>query len=180
MNEVLADDLAALGTQLRSAAARHLDARARLRRRRGLLAVAAALACLTATTAVAGLEYGMPTPSTRPLNLQYADCIKTHGANWKTIPDSGGFSEVTIPPDAVEHCAALDLAREAAGNGHAHAATWIASIGPAPLAFWTCIGGAGFHVTNGAGQRDDYDSPDFRSVTLACAKTQHVTLPAYD
>ena len=180
MNEALADDLAALGTQLRSAAARQLDTRAKRRRRRGLLAVGAALACLTATTAVASLEYGSPTPSTQPLNLQFTACIKAHGANWKPIPDSGGVSEVTIPPDAVENCAALDLAREAAGNGHDHAATWIASIGPAPLAFWNCIGAAGFHVPNGAGQRDDYDSADFLSTTRACAKTADVSLPAYD
>jgi hypothetical protein len=180
MNERLADDLAALGIELRNAATRHLEGRAKRQRRRSLLAVVAVLACLTATTAVAGLEYASPTPSTRPLNLQFTACIKAHGAVWKPIADTGGISEVKIPTDAVENCAALDLAREAAGSGHAHAATWIASIGPAPLAFWACIGAAGFHVTNGAGQRDDYDSADFRTTAQACASTEHISLPAYD
>ena len=178
MNESLADDLAALGIELRGAATRLLGARAKRRRRRALLAASAVLACATATTAVASLEYGSPAPSTRPLNLQFTTCIEAHGASYTPIPNSGGVSGVAIPTDAVVNCAALDLAREAAGNGHAHAASWLASIGPAPLSFWTCIGAAGFHVLNGAGQRDDYDSPDFDAVARTCASTTHISLPA--
>lgn len=118
-----------------------------------------------------------PAASTAALNRRYTACIKANGATWKLIPNSGGMYRVDIPPVANARCAALDLARTAAGDGDAATADWLVGIEGAPPEFWSCLGAAGFHVPGGSGQRADYGSSAFADAAGQCAATTGVTLP---
>jgi hypothetical protein len=119
-----------------------------------------------------------PAASTAALNAQYTACLRSNGARWVPIPNSGGVFRVDIPAAANARCSSLDLAREAAGQGDAATAAWLARIGSAPAGFWACVGAAGFHVTGDTGQRSDYSSADFASTASACAAANGVALPA--
>ena len=118
-----------------------------------------------------------PATSTAGLNQRYTACIKAHGATWTLIANSGGMYRVDIPAAANAQCAALDLAREAAGQGDATTASWLALIEAAPAEFWSCVGAAGFHTSGGSGQRSDYGSAAFGKVARDCAAAAGVTLP---
>lgn len=119
-----------------------------------------------------------PAASTAALNQRYTACIKSNGATWTPIANSGGMYRVDIPAVANARCAGLDLAREAAGQGDAATARWLALIEGAPAAFWSCVGAAGFHTSGGSGQRSDYGSAAFGETAHGCAATAGVTLPA--
>lgn len=86
--------------------------------------------------------------------------------------------QVDIPAAANAGCASLDLAREAAGQGDEATAGWLARIGTAPAAFWSCVGAAGFHTSGGPGQRSDYGSAAFDQTARSCAADTGMTLPA--
>jgi hypothetical protein len=128
-----------------------------------------------ATLAHAG---SAPAPSTTALNQRYTACIRSNGATWTPIANSGGVYRVDIPAGTNALCAGLDLAREAAGDGDAVTASWLARISNAPVGFWSCLGAAGFHITGGTGQRSDYGSADFGSTARTCAASTGVVLPS--
>jgi hypothetical protein len=117
-----------------------------------------------------------PAPSTAALNRAYAACIEGNGATYSPLAKSGGMYQVNIPAEANAKCAALDLAREAAGNGDAGVAGWLATI-EAPASFWGCLGASGYHVPGGSGQGSDYASSAFVSTARSCAVSQGVALP---
>jgi hypothetical protein len=159
-----------------------------MRNRQRLLKAAAitgALVCAVAAGAITSaalstpkVQGAAPAASTAALNAQYTACLKANGAKWIPIPNSGGFFRVQIPAAANARCSGLDLAREAAGEGDAATASWLARIRSAPAAFWACVSAAGFHVTGGIGQRSDYGSAEFGSTAHACAAANGVALPA--
>jgi hypothetical protein len=159
-----------------------------MKNRRRLLkaaTVTGALVCAVAVGAIVSAARSTPTAqgaapaaSTAALNAQYTACLRSNGARWIPIPNSGGVFRVEIPAVANARCSSLDLAREAAGQGDAATAAWLARIGSAPNAFWACVGAAGFHVNGGTGQRSDYASADFASTASGCAAANGVALPA--
>ena len=128
-------------------------------------------------SAVTGAKGVAPAASTSNLNQRYTDCIKANGATWTAIPDGGGMYQVNVPAAANAACAGLDLAREAAGDGDAATAVWLAKITSARAGFWSCISAAGFHITGSTGQRSDYGSAAFASTAQSCAATEGIALP---
>lgn len=118
-----------------------------------------------------------PAAATASLNQRYTACITSNGATWTLIANSGGMYRVDIPAAANARCAGLDLAREAAGQGDAATASWLARIDGAPEAFWACVGAAGFHISGRSGQRSDYGSATFAATARDCAVSSGVTLP---
>ncbi len=153
-------------------------------RRRLVVSVAAAViavaaGALTSAGWARSQRAAAPAPSTAALNQQYTACIKAAGATWTPLADGSGMYQVNIPAAANARCAPLDLAREAAGNGDASTATWLASMSAsAPAGFWGCLGASGYHVPGGSGQRSDYGSADFAAAAKQCAAQAGVTLPA--
>jgi hypothetical protein len=142
-----------------------------------LVCAVAAGAIVSAARSTPAAHAAPPAASTAALNAQYTACLKSNGAKWIPIANSGGFFRVQIPAAANANCSSLDLAREAAADGDAVTAAWLARIGSAPAGFWACVGAAGFHVTGGTGQRSDYSSADFGSTARACAAANGVALP---
>jgi hypothetical protein len=118
-----------------------------------------------------------PSASTAGLNARYTACLRSNGATWTRIPNGDGFFRVDIPAAANAQCAGLDLAREAAAQGDASTASWLAKIDSAPAGFWSCVGAAGFHTSGGAGQRSDYASEGFAATARGCASSAGIALP---
>jgi len=141
--------------------------------------IAVAAGALTSSGWARGQHVAAPAASTAQLNQLYTACIKSAGATWTPLADGSGMYQVNIPAAANARCAPLDLAREAAGNGDASTAAWLATLpSSAPAGFWGCLGAAGYHVPGGAGQRSDYGSTDFAATARQCAAQAGVTLPA--
>jgi hypothetical protein len=141
------------------------------------LALAVAAGALTSSGWAHRAHVSAPAPSTAGLNKQYTACLQANGATWTPIANSGGMYRVDIPAAANARCAALDLAREAAGDGNAAVANWIASIQSVSPDFWGCLGAAGYHVPGGTGQQSDYASANFMSTARSCAANVGVSLP---
>ena len=138
-------------------------------------AIAAGALALSGRSAPVGSSKA-PASSTARLNQRYTACIRAGGATWTLLPGSGGLYRVDIPAVANARCAGLDLAREAAGEGDAATAAWLAGIDSAPEDFWACVGAAGFHTPGGVGQRSDYASAEFGATARDCAAGAGISL----
>jgi hypothetical protein len=134
-------------------------------------------AALSSPSRLEGSAKG-PAASTAGLNKRYVACLRANGATYTLIPKSGGMYRVDIPAAANAACAALDVAREAAADGDAKTADWLARINAPSAAFWSCVGAAGFHVTGGSGQRSDYGSAAFAAIARTCAADAGISLPS--